>query len=171
MGNLEVISINFWNIVISLCNLLLIFLIFKKFLYAPVRKMLAARKAKIDGDYAAAESAKAAAEAEEAAYRAKLDSAKAEADTVIKAAVADADRRSDEILSEAKEKADGILRRAKAEADLEMKKAEDGIKTEIVGVSAALAEKLLGREIKAGDHRALIDDFLSEVGNADDQRK
>ncbi|MBQ9429292.1 MAG: F0F1 ATP synthase subunit B [Clostridia bacterium] len=171
MGNLEVISVNFWNIVISLCNLLLIFLIFKKFLYAPVRKMLAARKAKIDGDYAAAAKAKAEAEAEEEAYRRQMDGAKAEASALIKDAVADADRRSDEILSDAKEKADGILRRAKTEADLEMKKAEDGIKTEIIGVSAALAEKMLGREIKESDHRALIDAFLSDVGNADDQRK
>lgn len=171
MGNLEVISINFWNIVISLCNLLLIFLIVKKFLYAPVQKMLAERKAKIDGDYTAAAKAKADAEAQEAAYHQKLDGAKEEAGALIKAAVADADRRSDEILSEAKEKADGILRRAETEADLEMKKAEEGIKTEIVGVSAALAEKLLGREIHEGDHRALIDDFLSEVGNSDDQRK
>ena len=40
MQNLDVISINLWQVLISLCNLLLLFLILKKFLYQPVRKLL-----------------------------------------------------------------------------------------------------------------------------------
>ena len=40
MQSLEVISLNIWQVLISLCNLLLIFLILKKFLFKPVKKVL-----------------------------------------------------------------------------------------------------------------------------------
>jgi len=43
MPTLDVISVNIWSILISLCNLLILFFIIKKFLYKPVRKMLAER--------------------------------------------------------------------------------------------------------------------------------
>ena len=40
MPSLDVISINLWQILISLCNLLILFLILKKFLYKPVRRVM-----------------------------------------------------------------------------------------------------------------------------------
>ena len=58
MQSLEVISANIWQIIISLCNLVILFLLLKKFLYKPVREMLAKRKALIDGVYADADKAK-----------------------------------------------------------------------------------------------------------------
>ena len=47
-------------------------------------------------------------------------------------------------------------------------KAEDGIKREIVYVSAALTEKMLDREINTQDHRALIDSFIDKIGDNND---
>ena len=49
MQSLDVISINIWQIIISLCNLLIIYLILRKFLYAPVRKMLDEREQAVGG--------------------------------------------------------------------------------------------------------------------------
>ena len=40
MQSLEVISVNIWHILISLCNLLILFLIVKRFLFKPVKKAL-----------------------------------------------------------------------------------------------------------------------------------
>lgn len=57
MPELEIISINIWDSLISVCNLLLIFLILKKFLYKPVKKMMAQRQASVDEQYANAEKA------------------------------------------------------------------------------------------------------------------
>ena len=50
--NLDIISVNIWQILISLINLLLLFLIIKKFLYKPVKKFIAQRKASVDLQYA-----------------------------------------------------------------------------------------------------------------------
>ena len=48
---------------------------------------------------------------------------------------------------------------------MEKKKAQASIRREITDVSAALTEKLLGREMNTGDHRELIDSFLQEMGD------
>ncbi|MCI8388828.1 MAG: F0F1 ATP synthase subunit B [Clostridiales bacterium] len=164
MPSMEVISVNIWQILISLCNLLILYLIIRKFLYEPVRKMLEQRRAVIDGQYSDADEAKRAALADKAAYEEKLAGAKAEAETIRQNAVAEADKRGEKLLAEAKDKADGIVRRAEAEVELEKQKAKDDIRREIADVSTKLAEKLIEREIDEKDHHELIDSFIDEIG-------
>lgn len=167
MQTLDVISVNLWQILVSLLNLVLIFFIVKKLFYLRVKSMLDKRQSTIDGDYAAAKEAKDAAESDLIAYREKLDGANEEADRLIKNAVDIASAREREILADAKVKADGIIRRAENDAILERKKAEDGIKKEIVEVSSLLTEKMLEREITADDHKKLIDSFIESIGDGD----
>ena len=165
MQSLEVISINLWNTLISLGNLALLYWLMKKFLYAPVRSMIAKRQAQIDAQYAnAAEAERSAGESRDL-YAEKLRGAKAEADGIIRKATADADRNGARILDEARDKADGILRQAQNEVELEKKKAEAEIRRQIADVSTALTEQMLRREIRAEDHRGLIDSFLEEMGD------
>ena len=167
MQSLDVISVNLWDILLALCNLVLIFWIVKKFFYAPVMKTLAARKASIDKDYESAREAKEQAARDKARYEEQLESAKDEADVILKNAVSVAGAREKEILEEARRQADGIVREAKAEAVLAHKKAEDAIKNEIVEVSSLLTEKVLGREVTAEDHRKFIDSFVEGIGEGD----
>lgn len=164
MQTLDVISINLWDMVISLANLVLLFLIIKRFLYKPVKRMLEQRQSTINKDYADAEQAKADALQQKQAYEEKLDSAKAEADSVIKSAAETASLREREIIADAKEKAVRIVRKAEEDAALEKKKAEESIRHEIVAVSSALTEKLLDREINTNDHEKLIDSFIEGIG-------
>lgn len=167
MQSLEVISVNIWDILISLLNLLLIFIIFKRFLYKPVRKVLDKRKAAIDAQYSAADEAKKSALSDKELYEEKLRSAEDEADEMIKSAAVTADRRSAKILDDAKVKADGIVRQAQSEAELEKRKAADEIRREIADVSALLTEKMLEREINENDHREFIDSFIEGIGEDD----
>ncbi len=168
MQSLDVISINLWQTLISLANLVLLFLLIKKFLYKPVKKMLENRQKTIDADYAAAHDAKAQAQADMDAYAKALSDAKSEADGIIKSAVNTAKLREKEILADAKSEADGILQRAEENAALEIKKAEKVIKDEIVDVSTSLTKKLLEHEITAQDHQQLIDSFINEIGEDND---
>ena len=168
MQTLDIISVNIWQILASLGNLVLLFLIIKKFLYKPVKKMLENRQNTIEGDYAAAEEAKEKALTDQKLYAEKLQGAKAEADSVIKNAVDAANEREKEIITQAKEKADGIVRQAQTDAELERKKAEESIKKEIVEVSSLLTEKLLEREVTKEDHKNFIDSFIESIGDEDD---
>ena len=166
MQTLDVISVNLWQILISLANLLLIYIILKKLLWKPVKKVMDERKAMVDKQFADAAAAEAQAEADKAAWAGKLAGADDEADARIAAADETARRHGDRIVADAKDKAQGILRQAEAEAELERQKAVATIKEEIASVSAELAEKLLEREVNTKDHAALIESFLNEVGDA-----
>lgn len=164
MGNMEVISVNLWQILVSLANLLILFLVLKKFLYKPVMGVLEARRAKIEGDYAAADEAKRAALESKTEYEEKLSHAEEDANAMRKAASDDAKRHGDKLVAEAREKADGIIAAAEAELELDKKKARAEMKREIADVSVKLAEKIIEREIDADTHRELIDSFTEQLG-------
>lgn len=164
MQTLDVISVNIWQILISLANLTILFLLVKKFLYKPVKTVLAQRQSEIDSHYDAAKQAEDEALKSKQQYEEALSGAKNEADNIIKTAAEKAQRRSDTITSEAQEKANRILRQAEQDAALEREKAADSIKREIVEVSSALSKKLIEREINTDDHKALIDSFIEEIG-------
>lgn len=168
MQSLDVISINLWQILISLINLLLIFLVVKKFLFKPVKKIFATRQAELDQQYASAEEAERKALADKEAWEQKMKGADAEAKAIMESATESAKFRGERIVAEAKDRADSIVRQAEVEAELERKKATATIKREIVEVSGALTEKMLRREINTQDHHQLIDSFIEEIGDEDD---
>ncbi len=163
MQNLSVISVNIWNVLISLVNLLILTWIVKKFLFKPVMKIINTRREAIDADYAQAKAAREQAEENRLNYEAAMSAARQTSDQIIAEATRTAEYRSNEIVAAARDKATDIRRQAEADAELERKKAEDDMKHEIADVSARLTGKLLEREINEEDHRALIDSFLNDL--------
>ncbi len=168
MQNLDVISVNLWQILISLANLAILFLLVKKLFYKPVKKILEKREEEINVHYSAAKQAEDDAIMSKKQYEEALSGAAAKADGIIKDAAEKAKRRSETIIDDAEQKADRILRQAEQDIALERFKATDSIKREIVEVSSALSEKLLDREINADDHKALIDSFIEEIGDGNE---
>ncbi len=166
MQTMEVISVNIWQILISLCNLLILFLILKKFLYEPVRRTLESRRATIDTQYADAENAKRDALADKAEYANRLAALDAEAKRIRDEAVEDANRRGEKLLAEAKSKADDMVRRAEEEIKLDREKAAEDMKSEIADVSSKIAETLIKREINDKDQHELIDSFINDLGDS-----
>ena len=164
MQTLDVISVNIWQIIISLANLVILFLLFKKFLFKPVKEMIAKREAAVEAELDAAKHEHDAANEERRQWEAKMASANEEADRIIQNAVTKANKKSGVIISTASERADEIIKVAKFEASLEHKAAQEGIKREIVDLSSTLTGKLLEREIKPEDHSELIDEFINEIG-------
>lgn len=169
MQTLSVISANIWSILISLVNLALLTWVIRRFLYKPVMKVVEGRRAAIDGDYARAKEAREQAEQDQQRYAAAMAGARQTADQLIAEASRTAEHRGSEIVGEARERANEIRRQAEADAALERKKAEDDMRREIADVSTRLTGKLLEREIRPEDHQALIDSFLREIGDDDNQ--
>lgn len=164
MQTLDVISVNIWQIVISLANLLILFLVLKKVLYKPVRNTLDKRQQEVDEVYSLAKDVLDQANADREAYEKKLLGADEECDELIREAQQSARVRSSGIIAEAEDKAAGIMRRAENEIELAKNEAESSMKKEIAELSVRLAEKLLEREINSSDHEALIDSFISGIG-------
>ena len=166
MNTLDIISVNIWQIVISLCNLTILFLLLKKFLFKPVKKMIAEREALAKKELDEAKEVKREAEAERTKWENRMATINSDADEILKNATIKADKQSKIIIKTAKERADGIVNQARFEAELEYKNSASEMKHEIIDLSSLLAGKMLKREINEEDHRELIDDFIEQVGQS-----
>ena len=148
------------------CNLLILMLLVKKFLFKPVLDILQKRQDEVDKIYADANKAKDEANTLRADYENRLAAAKEEAGEIVRTATAAAQRKSTEMLEEAQTKASGLVARAEAQIAQEKKKAINEIKDEISGMAVDIASKVVEREISAKDHEKLIEDFIKNVGEA-----
>lgn len=164
MQNLDIISINIWQVVISLANLVILFLILKKFLFEPVKKIKAKRENEIETQYLKAEKVNQEADELKAGWEEKIAAADQKADEIINEAVERANSRNEVMLYESREKADQIIRKAKADIERDRREARETIKKEIVDVSQAISEQIIGREINMEDHRDLIDNAIDRMG-------
>jgi F-type H+-transporting ATPase subunit b len=160
---LELISLNVWHIVVTIANLFILVLILKKFLWKPVKKVVAERQNQVESIYREATDSRDAAERDRLLYEEKLNNAQNEAEDIVRTATQKADRLSDEIVNEAKQKAVQTMKRAEEDIELEKKKAMNELKNEISGISVQIAESVVGREINEEDHRELIDSFIDSL--------
>ena len=166
VNNLPLVTIDPGTIVFTLINTLIIFILFKVFLFKPVGKILDKRNEMAAAEIAEAKRAKESAAKTEQEYIEKLAKAKEEAADIMKQATLRAQKREEEIVGEARAEAASI--RAAAEADIaqERKKAVNDLKNEIGGMAVEIAGKVVEREINESDHQALIDEFIRNVGDA-----
>ena len=160
---LDVISVNLWQILISLANLVILYLLLKKFLFKPVHKFLADRKEEVENLYGEAEEAKEQAQRDKTVYEDKLAAADSEAREVVRSAMTKANEMSDEILADTGREVARMKARAEADIAQERKRAANALKDDVADLSMEIAEKVIGREIGEDDHRALIDDCIKEL--------
>ena len=90
----QFISIAPWTIIFQILNLLLLMVLFKKYLFKPVTEILEKRQAEIEGHYQEAQQAETDAKAMKADYESKMAGARQEADRVIKTATESANAMS-----------------------------------------------------------------------------
>lgn len=165
MGNFQpFVGIDWFSIVVTICNTLITFLIIRKFLFQPVRKMMAAREEEVQNMYAAAKTQQDEAEKLRAEYTARLAKAKEEAAEITKSATHRATVRSEEILKETSQQAADMMHKAELSIEQERKKARNEIKQEITGLSVMIASKVVEKDINEEDHKRMIEDFISKVG-------
>ena len=161
------ITVNIWQIVISLCNLLILFLILKKFLFKPVQAMFARRKEELDTLYRDAEDAKTEAARSRMLYEDKLAAADEEARGIVRRAMTQAGEVSDEILADTGRKVEQMKIKARRDLEQERKQMINSVKDEVAEMSVDIAEKVVGREIGEEDHRAMIDRCIAQIGQTD----
>ena len=115
------VTIGWWELCVTICNLLITFLIVKKFLFGPINKMLEARENEVRELYATAEADRTAAETMKRDYTASIANAKDEAAQITANATKRATARSEEILADANRQASDMVRKAEESIELEKK--------------------------------------------------
>ena len=162
----QFISIAPWTIIFQILNLLLLMVLFKKYLFKPVTEILEKRQAEIEGHYQEAQQAETDAKAMKADYESKMAGARQEADRVIKTATESANAMSASIVEDARTQADQLKRRAQTEIELERRRAFDEVKGELSGIALDIASQVIEREVNEKDHEAFINEFIKNVGEA-----
>ena len=164
----SLVGVNPWTALFTFCNMIITFLLLKKFLFKPVKKMIDERQKEIDDMYREAQASKDEAARLQADYEEHLSSARAERDEILRDAVSRARKRETEILTEAKSDAAALLAKAESDIAQEKKKALNEVKNEISSISISIAAQVVGREISEADHARLVSDFIGKLGEGDD---
>lgn len=165
MGFEELLGVNPWTALFVLLNTLAIYFVAKKFLFAPVMKMIHSRQQEIDDMYAQADTAKKQAQAMENEYAEKLADASRTGERIVREAVARGQSREEEILQKAKAEADAIREKAADDAALEKKKAMSEAKSALSDIAVDIAEKIVERNLDARDQTELTDQFIARLGD------
>ena len=167
MQNFEsIVGVNFWTALFTLCNMPITFLILKKLLFKPVKKMIDDRQQEIVGQYAEAERRRQEAEQAKLAYDQEIAQAKQKRDEIVREAAELARRQERDILDAAREEAKAITVKAHSDIQLERRKVFSEMKTEISDIAIEIAEKVTEKEIDSEKHRELIDSFIDQIGEA-----
>ena len=160
------LEFDFWTILFSLINILVLFLFLKKFLFGRVNAMLDERARLVQEEMDKAREEAQQAEKLRLDYENAMSDAKDEARRIIIDAQKNANAQSAAITQQAQEEAGRIVESARQELALERERSVASAQNEIVSLAMEAAEKVLGREMDDETNRAIMDAFLNEEEQA-----
>ena len=155
------------NLVWTIINLVVLYLLLRHFLIGPVMNIMEQRKQMIDDGFKNAEAAQADANRLKQEYETALSGAKQESVQLIEDARKSAKAEYDRIVSEAGEKADTMIESAKENVRIEREQTMKELKSQIAGLAAASAAKIISGNADEKESRDLYDQFLKEAGEGD----
>ena len=161
----DFVGVNPWTMLFAWINLLILYLFLKKLAFVPLKNMIDSRQKEIDDMYSDAESSKSEASKMKEKYEEKLSRANEESEEILKNAQRRALLKEEEILKEANAEAARTLERAEEQIALEKKRALNEIKDEVSEMALGIAAAVIEREVSDSEHKALIDDFIRDMGD------
>ena len=162
----SLVTVNPVTLIAQICNLFIQLFLAKKFFLDKVKAILDQRREAADREIVDAKNAREEAMTIKATYEENMRQAKAEATALLASAQKTASVRSEEIINQAQAPAAQIKEKAAADTAQEKKKAINDAKDEISGISMAIAEKVVERQLNAADQQKLIAQFIDELGDA-----
>lgn len=155
------------NLVWTIINLVVLYLLLKHFLIGPVMNIMEQRKLMIEEGFRNAQTAQDDANRLKQEYETALSGAKQESVQLIEDARKSAKAEYDRIIIEAGEKADTMLESAKESVRVEREQTMKELKSQIAGLAAASAAKIISGNADEKESQDLYDQFLKETGEND----
>jgi len=147
----------------TMITFLVLLLILWKAAWKPVVEALDARAEKVRSDIENADKSRQEAEKLLAQHREMMNNAKAEAANIIADGRSEAEKMKNDIVTKATSEAKDLSDRAKKEIELAKDKALADIKAEIVVLSTDIAAKIINKNLKPEDQKALVEETLNKV--------
>lgn len=153
------------TILFTVVNVLVLYLFLRKFLFGRVTAILDQRQALVKEAVDSAEASRTQAEALRLSYEQKLSDAQQEAEQITADARARAQRAYDAKLRQAEADARKVEAAAQAQIASQRRDMLRGARREVASLALLAASKAAGKSVDSQDERALVDAFLSEVGD------
>lgn len=157
-----------WNLLFNIINLIVLYLLMKKFLIKPVTSIMEQRKALIQQQLANAKDAEKAAGDLKCQYEERLQTSREESGKIVDQARQEAKREYNRIVEDADSRAGKILEDARKTAELESEKTLRDARTQIAGLAMAAAAKVVGETGSSMSDSRLFDQFLAKAGDRND---
>lgn len=141
---------------------ILLFILWKA-AWKPIIASLDERTVRIRRDLESAESSRKEAETIFLKHKEMIENARDEAMKIISEGRADAERIKSDIIEKANAESQSIVQRAYREIEGAKDKAIGELKTEIVVISTEIAAKIIEKNLKPEDQRALVDQALQKL--------
>ena len=151
-----------WNLLFTLVNLIIFYLLMKKFLFGRIKKVMDERRELIAKQLSDADAKTEEANAKLSEYEGKLAASKEEGDNIVLRAKSDAKSEYDKIIEKAENDAQRIKDDARVQIEAERKNAVKQANQEIAELAIKTAEKVIGANINSDTDSAIFDEFLNE---------
>ena len=156
------IKFEFWYIVETVINILILFILLRIFLFKPINKMRDERTRTIQDNLDSAEKAKTEAEELRQQYEDSISEAKEKANQIIMKAHEDAESERSAIIRKSQEEAEKIISDADKAIENERKLVLRQAQSEIADLAIEAASKIIGENVDDEKNRRLVDKFLSD---------
>lgn len=155
-----------WNIIWTFVDLIVLYVLLRKFLFARVQKVLDQRQELIQGQMDHAKEQEALANQNLQQARETVENATKEARDKAQRILDAASRKEKEQLQVSEEEAKRILISSRKQAEQERKKLLADTQDEMVTIAMLAARKAVGNNINEEKEKALFEDLLKKVGEA-----
>lgn len=149
------------TMVAQVVNFLILVAILRALAYKPVAKMLKQRSDKIQETINKADADKKAAEETLAQYKSQLADAQRRAQEIVDKAEITARQERDALVAETKKEIERLKQNAQVEIQNERNRAFEQMQQEIVTLSLAAAEKVVGKNLTSKENDKLVNDFIA----------
>ena len=156
------------NLVFTIINLLVLYLLMKKFLFGPIIKVMDVRKAMIDQQFAGAKEQEDQAKALKEQYEGSLKSAREESFQIMEQARKEAKAQADKTVEDTQAKVSAMLAKAQEDINTERENAMRQMKDDVASLAMEAAGKIIGKNSGADQDLSLYDQFIEKAGDPDD---
>ena len=155
--------IDYRLVITQIAGFLILLWALQKWAFGPLRAVLEARRAKIAGEFAAAERAQALANEQKSRFEQELRGIEARARQRLTEAVAEGQKVGAEIRQQANAEAARRLERAQDDIARENENSKERIKERMIDLALRSAEKILRQKLDDPAQRRLAGEFIDEV--------
>lgn len=152
------------NALFTAINILILYFLMRRFLFKPVHKILDARQAEIDKQYADAKMAQEKAQELKAQYESSMEVLAQKKTEVMSEAMGKASVEYEKIVDAAKEEVDKLLREAEVRAKQEGEKQVQRAREQIADLVVDAVAKIAVSKVSAEGDKALYNEFIAKTG-------